>query len=89
MAGIYVFAYMDSRMVGKPTYISAPTGSDGNYRLFLGTGGRYYLGARSTYGGPLEPGEWVGTYDVVADHGVRITSGASAELEDIVVREVW
>ncbi|NIQ97097.1 MAG: hypothetical protein GWN87_25145, partial [Desulfuromonadales bacterium] len=34
--GIYVFAYLDSRMVGKPTHISDPTGSDGRYVLNLG-----------------------------------------------------
>lgn len=87
--GIYVFAYLDSRMVGKPTHISAPTGSSGQYVLNLGDGGTYYLGARSTYGGPLEPGEWVGTYDEQADHSVLVKSGQAVKLANIVVREVW
>ena len=87
--GIYVFAYLDSRMVGKPTHISAPTGPDGRFVLNLGDGGTYYLGARSTYGGPLEPGEWVGTHDAQADHSVKINSGQVATLTDIIVREVW
>lgn len=56
MQDLYVFAYLDSRMVGKPTYISAASDAQGFYRLYLGTGGTYYLGARSTFGGPLEPG---------------------------------
>lgn len=89
VAGIYVFAYLDSRMVGKPTHISAPTGRDGRYVLNLGDGGTYYLGARSTFGGPLEPGEWVGTYDEQADHSVRVARGKALQLADIIVREVW
>lgn len=87
--GVYVFAYLDSRMVGKPTYISAPAGDDGGFRLFLGGGGTYFVGARSAYGGPLEPGEWVGTFDGQPDHGVTVRRGESAPLGDIVVREVW
>jgi hypothetical protein len=87
--GIYVFAYLDSRMVGKPTHISAPTDNTGRYILNLGAGGTYYLGARSTYGGPLEPGEWVGTYDEQADHSVLAESGKAIALVNIVVREVW
>lgn len=89
ISGIYVFAYLDSRMVGKPTFISAPTGDDGQYRLNLTDGGTYFLGARSTFGGPLEPGEWVGTYDVAADHSVAIETGKAVDLADIIVREVW
>lgn len=89
ISGIYVFAYLDSRMVGKPTYISAATDEQGAYRLNLGSGGAYYLGARSTFGGPLEPGEWVGTFDGRADHRVEIVANQNLTLDDIVVREVW
>jgi hypothetical protein len=89
VAGIYVFAYLDSRMVGKPTYISDPSAADGSYRLNLGRGGSYYLGARSAYGGPLEPGEWVGTYDQQAEHRADIETGRVLELGPLQVREVW
>lgn len=89
VAGIYVFAYLDSRMVGKPTYISDPSAVDGSYRLNLGRGGRYYLGARSAYGGPLEPGEWVGTYDQQAEHRADIETGRTLDLGPLQVREVW
>ena len=89
ISDIYVFAYLDSRMVGKPTYISAATDDQGHYRLNLGSGGTYYLGARSTFGGPLEPGEWVGTFDARADHSVEIEANSEQKLADIVVREVW
>ena len=41
------------------------------------------------YGGPLEPGEWVGTYDEQADHSVEIDKGRAVTLANIIVREVW
>lgn len=89
LADIYVFAYLDSRMVGKPTYISDPTGSDGRFRLNLGAADTYFIGARSAFGGPLEPGEWVGTFDGRADHGVRVEAGRKRDLGDLTLREVW
>jgi hypothetical protein len=87
--GVYAFAYLDSRMVGKPVYISAATGADGRFELRLGDGGTYYIGARSTFGGPLEPGEWVGTYDARPNHMVAIKKGEVLDLDRIIVREVW
>jgi len=87
--GVYVFAYRDSRMVGKPVYISAPSDADGRFQLYLGSGGTYFIGARSAYGGPLEPGEWVGTYDGQADHSIQVTAGQVRSLGSMTVREVW
>jgi len=87
--GIYLFAYIDSGMVGKPSYISAQTGGDGRFRINLGSGGSYYIGARSNFGGPLEPGEWVGTFDGRADHRADIASGRTVDLGVITVREIW
>jgi hypothetical protein len=87
--GVHVFAYLDSRMVGKPVHISAPTGADGRFELHLGEGGTYFVGARSNYGGPLEPGEWVGTFDGRPDHAVAVTAGKSHPLGVLTVREVW
>lgn len=89
LAGIYVYAYRDNRMIGKPTHISAPTGADGFFKLFLSAGGSYFIGARSTYGGPLEPGEWVGTYTGQADHQVSLEAGTSLEIGELLLREVW
>lgn len=89
VSGVYAFAYLDSRMVGKPAYISAATGDDGRFELRLGAGGTYYIGARSTFGGPLEPGEWVGTYDARPNHMVAVKKGEALDLDRIVVREVW
>lgn len=87
--GVYVFAYLDSRMVGKPVHISAPSAEDGRFVLYLADGGTYYIGARSAYGGPLEPGEWVGTYDGRPDHGLEVAADARQSLGTIRVKEVW
>ncbi|RLA38747.1 MAG: hypothetical protein DRR06_20240 [Gammaproteobacteria bacterium] len=89
VSDVYVFAYLDSRMVGKPVHMSAPTSGDGQFSLFLSDGGTYYIGARSAFGGPLEPGEWVGTFDGEPDHRVTITRGASDDLGSIIVKEFW
>ncbi|GAB4178075.1 MAG: hypothetical protein Tsb0017_17700 [Geothermobacteraceae bacterium] len=89
VAGVRVFAYLDSRMVGKPVHISDPSGGDGRFRLNLVRGGTWYLGARSAFGGPLEPGEWVGTWEGNADHHVEVPDGQVLDLGDFEVREVW
>ena len=89
VSGVHVFAYLDSRMVGKPAHISAPSDTDGSFVLNLDAGGTYFIGARSAYGGPLEPGEWVGTYNGRADHGLEIASGDRQAVGSITVKEVW
>ncbi len=89
VSGIYLFAYRDSRMIGKPSFISTPTEQDGSFRIYLDLAGEYFIGARSTFGGPLEPGEWVGTFDGRADHGVVVEAEQETALGDIQVREVW
>ena len=89
VSDVYVFAYLDSRMVGKPVHLSVPTGADGRFSLFLSDGGTYYIGARSAFGGPLEPGEWVGTFDEKPDHSVAVTRGANDDLGSIIVKEFW
>lgn len=89
VSGIYVFAYRDSRMIGKPNFISAQTQADGKFQLYLDKGGEYFIGARSAYGGPLEPGEWVGTFDKRADHGIVVMADQQTELGEILVQEVW
>ncbi len=86
---VYVFAYLDSRMVGKPVHMSAPSAADGRFELFLSDGGTYYVGARSSFGGPLEPGEWVGTYDGRPDHGISVKHGVKEDLGVLTVREFW
>ncbi len=89
VSDVYLFAYLDSRMVGKPVHMSVPTGADGHFSLFLSDGGTYYIGARSAFGGPLEPGEWVGTFDGEPDHKVTVARGSNADLGAIIVKEFW
>ncbi len=89
VSAVYVLAYLDSRMVGKPVHMSVPTTADGQFSLFLDAGGTYYIGARSAIGGPLEPGEWVGTYDGQPDHSISVTRRKNYDLGAIVVKEFW
>lgn len=88
-AGIYAFVYDDQRMVGKPLAISAPTGEDGIYSVAVPGPGTYYVGARSRYGGPVEPGEKMGAYDTDGIRPVDLHAGQVRDGCDIVVREVW
>ena len=88
-AGVYVMAYADHRMIGRPFAISGRTGADGGFLLVLSRPGRYYLGARSERGGPVSPGEWVGTFDGVPDHSVEVARGERKEGLIIRVAEKW
>jgi hypothetical protein len=89
VSGAYVFLYDDHRMVGKPYAISPPTGKDGRYSLPVDKPGTYYLGARTHFGGPVEPGEYMGAWG--GDSAVPLVLGKDAPSPngDITVREVW
>lgn len=89
LKGAYVFLYDDRRMVGKPVSISAPTSSDGRYRVTVSRPGEYYVGARTRYGGPVEPGEYMGSWEEGGPQPVVLGGEAAAATCDIVVREVW
>jgi hypothetical protein len=89
VAGVYAFLYSDHRMVGKPAAISSPTGDDGIYEVRVRDPGSYYLGARNRYGGPVEPGELMGAYDIRGIQPVELMPGKPIPDCDIVVREVW
>ncbi len=88
-AGMHVMAYSDRRMVGRPFAISGKTGEGGDFRLPLPKAGRYYLGARSERGGPVSPGEWVGTFDGSQDHSVEVGQGEKKDGLRIRVSEKW
>ncbi|GAB4369903.1 MAG: hypothetical protein Kow00128_16490 [Deltaproteobacteria bacterium] len=87
--GVHVMAYTDHRMIGRPFAISGRTGADGIFRLGLPRPGTFHLGARSGFGGPLSPGEWVGTYDDAPDHAVRVGEGETKTGIRIRVVEKW
>ncbi len=88
-AGVYAFVYSDQRMVGKPLAISPPTGRDGVYAVTVPKPGTYYVGARSRFGGPVEPGERMGAYDTEGIRPVDLQDGQLRNRYDIVVKEVW
>jgi hypothetical protein len=89
-AGMYAFLYPDYRMVGKPSALSAPTGADGTYILKVPRPGEWYLGARSRFGGPVEPGERMGVYEVDGARApLLFPPGRKREAADMVAREIW
>jgi hypothetical protein len=92
--GVYVYAYKDPKMVGKPESISKKTDEDGRYTLYLtgkegSSDSRYYIGARANFGGPLEPGEYVGTYNANPEHLLIVGKKKDIMDIDITVKEVW
>jgi hypothetical protein len=87
--GIYVMAYADRRMIGRPFAVSGKTGADGAFTLRLPRAGTFYIGARSAFGGPLSPGEWVGSWDGAADHGIAVSEGDRKAGLRIQVVEKW
>lgn len=89
MRGAYVFLYDDRRMVGKPVSISAPTTGSGRYSVTISRPGVYYLGARTRFGGPVEPGEFMGAWDEKGPKPVSLDEKTTSASCDIVVREVW
>ncbi len=84
---VYAFIYKDFQMVGKPLYRSSPTNKDGKFEILLSEGGIYYVGARNTFGGPLEPGDIVGSYNGSPDHLLKVKNGEILENINIVVEE--
>jgi len=87
--GVRVMAYADPRMIGRPFAVSGPTGGDGAFLLRLPKPGKFYLGARSEPGGPVSPGEWIGSYDGAPDHGVSVRNGERRGEIRIRVVEKW
>ncbi|MBI4649942.1 hypothetical protein HY745_01340 [Candidatus Desantisbacteria bacterium] len=85
--GIYAFVYKDYQMIGKPLFRSSSTQKDGKYEIIINSPGIYYVGARNTYGGPLEPGDLVGTYNGTPDHLLKIKEGEIIENINIVIEE--
>lgn len=87
--GVRVMAYADPKMIGRPFAVSGPTDTAGAFLLRLPKPGKYYLGARSDLGGPVSPGEWIGSYDGAPDHGVAVGQGERRAEIRIRVVEKW
>ncbi len=58
--GLYVLFYTSPERTGAPAFVAGPTDAKGSFRV-RAAAGTFHLLARSSLGGPLEPGEWHGT----------------------------
>ncbi len=85
--GMLVFAFTTPMMVGRPLYVSERSDKIGNYLLRLYGGGKYYLRARSDYGGgPPSADEVMGIYN----HGkpLSLLSMEQKKGVDIIIKGI-
>lgn len=87
--GVYAALYDNPDLLNRPLFLSDVTKEDGRYRLPVPVPGRYYLGARTGYGGSPAPGDLYGRYEGAPDHALSVKEGDRLSGVDIVVREVW
>ncbi len=88
LPGFRAFLHAKATMLGKPEFVSEPSGPDGSYLIWVDRDGVYYLGARAEIGRAREQNEAIGLYLGAPDHAieVRLDAGALPAL-DIVVGE--
>ena len=86
--GAYAALYDNPTLLNRPVFLSEVTGGDGIYRLPVPVPGKYYLGARSGYGGSPAPGDLYGRYEGNAEHSVVLKEGERMGGVDIVVTPV-
>jgi hypothetical protein len=86
--GVFVSAHRDPMMTAKPDFISPVTGPDGRYTLNLPGGGSFFIGARSSLGGPAERGELTGRWTGSRDHSLTVATGEKRTGVDLVVERV-
>ena len=76
--GMYVFAYTDQSMRGRPLFVSARSGKDGRFFLPVDTGRTFYLKVRNMYaGGTPKTGDLVGVYGSVDEPAPAVTKPSS------------
>jgi len=85
-ANAYAFAYKDSRMAGKPDYVSEWTGKDGSYVIYVHEPGVYYVGARTGFKGVPRPDEPYGRYETNPSHSVDVPDLVFVEGVDIILK---
>ena len=83
--GVYAALYDNPDLLNRPVFLSDSTGADGKYRLPVPVPGRYFLGARSGYGGSPAAGDHYGRYEGNAEHAVTIRYGDDLKGIDLVV----
>ena len=84
--GAFATAYGTKDMKRLPDFASTLTGDDGSFTLYLPSGGRWYIGARSHARAAPEPGEPVGRYDGSDDHSLLVTENSFMEGVKIVLK---
>jgi hypothetical protein len=86
LAGYRAFLHAKATMLGKPEFVSEPSGADGAYLIWVDREGTYYLGARAEIGRSREERDAIGLYRGAPDHAVPVRLGAGDLLgRDIVV----
>ncbi len=83
LKGMYACLYKKDTMTNRPAIVSGKTGADGVFRLEVPFSGKYYLGARSVLGKPVDNGQYWGRYDGNPDHSVVIVAGKTVGGLDI------
>ncbi len=83
LKGMYACLYKNDTMTNRPAIVSGKTGADGVFRLEVPFSGKYYLGARSVLGKPVDNGQYWGRYDGNPDHSVVIVAGKTVGGLDI------
>jgi hypothetical protein len=87
--GVVAALYGKADRFGRPRFMSEPTGPDGAFRLPVSEPGKYYLGARTGYGGSPAPGDLQGKHDGSGEPSVTVREGDRLVGVEIVVEEVW
>jgi hypothetical protein len=88
LPGYRAFLHAQAAMLGKPDFVSEPSGADGAYLIWVDREGVYYLGARAEIGRAREQRDLIGEYAGTPDHAIAVRLGA-ADLPglDIVVNK--
>ena len=86
--GVYAALYDNPDLLNRPVFLSDVTGADGKYRLPVPLPGRYYLGARSGYGGSPAPGDLYGRYEGDPEHAVTLRDGDRLTGVDLTVERL-
>jgi len=88
LAGYRAFLHAKASLLGKPDFVSEPSGPDGSYLIWVDREGRYFLGARAEIGQARGEREAIGLPGGAPDEGIAVRLG-EGELQgrDIVVGE--
>jgi hypothetical protein len=86
--GAYAALYENPELLNRPAFLSEATGADGFYRIPVPVPGKYFLGARTGYGGSPAPGDLYGRYEGNPEHAVVLKEGDHLGGVDLAVTPV-